>query len=190
MESIRDSYVERFDAMISDLRNQLGEDLSIEASQHAEDGSIIFDPDDELPRRVDCATPGGDEYNLETGEPLPPSSNEEFSDYPFRVRVHPACWEAMAVTVKFQESLSDGQWEDFDALLRGWYLAGFWGAYSGFLHSLRGLNYGGRVARCVVDLGSAELMALHNLLHALAGFGGESVEIEKVSLGEAPTLVS
>jgi hypothetical protein len=190
VENIREAYAARFEAMVADLRREHGEDLYTEASQHAEDGSVLYDPDDELPRRVDCATADGEEYNLEVGEPTPPATDEDFADYPFKVKLHSANWDALAVSVKFTEALSDGQWEDFEQLVRSWYLTGFWGGYSGFLHSLQQLSFGGRSLKCVVDLGSAEVMALHAFLHAVAGFAGESAEVERVSFGEAPSLAS
>jgi hypothetical protein len=189
MERIRAAFVSRFEEMLTVLRGHSGDEIYPEASQHAEDGALILDPEDELPRRVDAATSEGEEHTIERGEPVPPDREEEFADYPFKVKIHPGTWEAMPLQVKFQEALSDGQWQDLATLLRAWFVAGFWGGFGGYLHSLEGLSFGGRTLSCVLDLGSAELEAVHALLRGIAGFGDEMTEVEKVTFGEAPTLV-
>jgi hypothetical protein len=189
MEQIRKDFLARFDAMLADMKQQSGDEIFQEASQHAEDGSLVLDPDDELPRRIDAVTSDGDEYDVEPGEPVSAGSEEEFADYPFKVKTHPGLWEAMHVQIKFQEPLSEGQWEDLVGLMRAWYLGGFWGGYGGYLHRLEQVSYGGRSARCVVDLGSAEVGALHVLFSTLASFAEEMTPIEKVTLGEAPTIL-
>jgi hypothetical protein len=189
MERIRAAFLSRFEEMLTDLRDRFGDDIYPEASQHAEDGALILDPEDELPRRVDAVTSEGREYEIERGDPVAPEGEEDLADYPFKVKVHPGTWEALPLQVKFQEALSDGQWEDLASLLRAWYLAGFWGGFGGYLHGFEGLSFGGRTLRCVLDLGSAEVEAVHVLLRSIAAFGEQMAPVEKVTLGEAPTSV-
>jgi hypothetical protein len=189
MEEIRNATLARFDEMVEDLRRQLGDEIYPEASQHAEDGSLVLDPDDELPCRVDVVTPEGEEYQLERGDPVAPGSVAELEEYPFKVKLHPGTWDALAIQVKFEEPLSEGQWEDLLVLLRSWFLCGFWGGYGGYLHEIESMSYGGKSLKCVVDLGSAEVEAVHALLRAVASFGEEMAPVEKVTLGEAPAPV-
>lgn len=189
MEQIRAAYMARFEEMLAQMRKETGDEVYPEASQHAEDGGLILDPEEELPRRVDAVTSDGEEYDIDRGDPVPPGGDRDFEDYPFKVKVHPGLWEAMSVQVKFVEPLSEGQWEDLIQMVRAWFVAGFWGGYGGYLHGIEKLSYGGRSLRCVVDLGSSEVDALHVLLHTLASFGEEMTGIEKVTFGEAPTLV-
>ena len=91
MENVRDEYVKRLEAMVEELQREHGEDLFPEAAQHAEeDGSVIADADDELPRRVDAATPDGEELELELGHAIAPeNADDEFGDYPVKVHTYP-----------------------------------------------------------------------------------------------------
>jgi hypothetical protein len=189
MERIRSEYLARFEEMIEQIRAESGREVFPEASQHADDGALVLDADDELPRRIDAVTEGGDEYNLDAGDLVPPGPEGELDEYPFKVKVHPGCWGYMSFSVKFKEGLSDGQWEDLVAVLRSWFLSGFWGGFGGYLHSLDSLTNGGRGLRCHLDLGTAELEALHVLLRLLSTFNDESAEVEKVTFGEAQTVV-
>jgi hypothetical protein len=189
MERIRNDYLARLEEMFEDLRTRTGKEIYPEASQHAEDGSLVLGEEDELPRRIDAVTADGDEYNLEVGDPVPPEGDNEPEGSPFKVKVHPGEWGHLFFQVKFNETLSDGQWEDLASVLRGWFLCGFWGGYGGYLHSLEELAYGGRSAKCYLDLGTAEVEAVHTLLRVLVTFHDESTEVEKVTFGEAPTVV-
>lgn len=189
MEEIRKEYLARFEEMLGELRAEVGGEIFPEASQHSEDGALILDTDEDLPRRVDAVTEDGQEYALAAGEPIPPGGDDLLSDYPFSVRVHPSVWGALPIYVRFQEPLAQGQWEDLAQLVRSWFLAGFWGAYSGYLHSLEGFTFGGRSFRCIVDMGSAEVESIHVLLNALAGFSEEMTDLEEIAFGEPPTLV-
>lgn len=192
MENVRDEYVHRLEAMVEELQKRHGDDLYPEAAQHAEeDGSLVADADDELPRRVDAATPDGEELELELGRPIVPEKvDEEFGDYPVKVSTYPMVWGALTISVRFAEPLSDGQWEDLHDLVRSWYMTGFWGAYGGFVHRLHDLSSGGRSLKFVVDLGTAETMAVHTLLLSILGFASETGEIDRIALGEAPSLAN
>ena len=178
--------------MVEELQREHGEDLFPEAAQHAEeDGSVIADADDELPRRVDAATPDGEELELELGHAIAPeNADDEFGDYPVKVHTYPMNWGALTLSIRFAEPLSEGQWEDLLDLVRSWYMTGFWGAFGGFVHRLHDISSGGRSMKFVVDFGSAETMAVHTLLLAILGFASETGEIDRIALGEAPSLAN